>query len=310
MRMDEYFQQYKSYLIFEQNLTENSIDAYTRDVKRFLEYLKTTGVESPLQAEPHHIQRLVQLLSKMGLSAGSVARNLSSIRGFYQFLIAENLMDYDPTETVDRPKLARRLPSVLTYDEIRKILSLPDVKNYLGLRDRAMLETLYACGLRISELLTLTIREIHPRENFVRVFGKGRKERLVPISDTALKWIKRYLDRSRPMLDRFSRSQGVLFLNVRGTQMSRMGFWKILKRYVEKAGIRKEIHPHTFRHSFATHLLENGADLRAVQEMLGHADISTTQIYTHIDRTFLIQEYDTFHPRSDGNLNRVAKKRK
>jgi integrase/recombinase XerD len=310
MRMDEYFQQYKSYLIFEQNLTENSIDAYTRDVKRFLEYLKTTGVESPLRAEPHHIQRLVQLLSKMGLSAGSVARNLSSIRGFYQFLIAENLMDYDPTETVDRPKLARRLPSVLTYDEIRKILSLPDVKNHLGLRDRAMLETLYACGLRISELLTLTIREIHPRENFVRVLGKGRKERLVPISDTALKWIKRYLDRSRPVLDRFSRSQGVLFLSVRGTQMSRMGFWKILKRYVEKAGIRKEIHPHTFRHSFATHLLENGADLRAVQEMLGHADISTTQIYTHIDRTFLIQEYDSFHPRSSGNLNRWSKRRK
>lgn len=302
--MNDLFQQYKSYLVFEQNLTPNSIDAYTRDVQRFLDYLKTTGVKSPLEATALHVQRLIQLLSEMGLSAESVARNLSSIRGFYHFLIAENLLDNDPTETIDRPKLSRRLPSVLTYDEIQKIFSLPDTKNYLGLRDRAMLETLYACGLRITELLTLDMRDIYEKQNIVRVFGKGRKERLVPISDTALKWIRRYLDRSRPLLDRFQRSDGVLFLSVRGKQMSRMGFWKILKRYVDQAGIRKEVHPHTFRHSFATHLLENGADIRAVQEMLGHADISTTQIYTHVDRTFLIQEYQTFHPRSNVNFQK------
>ncbi|RLD16950.1 site-specific tyrosine recombinase XerD [candidate division KSB1 bacterium] len=307
--MNDLFQQYKSYLIFEQNLSPNSIDAYTRDVQRFLAYLKTTGVKSALQVKAKHVQRLIQLLSEMGLSAQTVARNLSSIRGFYHFLIAENLIDHDPTETVDRPKLARRLPSVLTYDEVQQILALPDTKHHLGLRDKAMLETLYACGLRISELLTLQIREIHARENFVRVFGKGSKERLVPISDTALKWIKRYLEEARPLLDRYRRSEGALFLSVRGTRMSRMGFWKILKKYVDEAGIRKEIHPHTFRHSFATHLLENGADLRAVQEMLGHADISTTQIYTHIDRTFLLQEYQTFHPRSEVNLAKKSWKK-
>ncbi len=307
--MNDLFQQYKSYLVFEQNLSPNSIDAYTRDVHRFLKYLKTIGIKSALQVKAAHIQRLIQLLSEMGLSAQSVARNLSSIRGFYHFLIAENLLDQDPTETIDRPKLARRLPSVLTYDEVQKILSLPDVSNHLGLRDKAMLETLYACGLRISELLTLQIRDIYEKQNFVRIFGKGRKERLVPISDTALKWIKRYSDQARPLLDRYQRSQGGLFLSVRGTAMSRMGFWKILKKYVDKAGIRKEIHPHTFRHSFATHLLENGADLRAVQEMLGHADISTTQIYTHVDRTFLLQEYQSFHPRSDANLSKTSWKK-
>lgn len=222
----------------------------------------------------------------MGLSANSVARNLSSIRGFYRFLIEENYIDYDPTETIDRPKLARRLPSVLSYDEIRKLIEMPDVRNHLGLRDRAMLETIYACGLRVSELLNLKLNDIHWQQEFVRIYGKGRKERLVPIARSALNWIQRYLDRARPLLDRFNRSDGALFLNVRGQGLSRMGFWKILNKYAEQADIRKEIHPHTFRHSFATHLLEGGADLRAVQEMLGHADISTTQIYTHIDRTF------------------------
>ncbi len=308
--MNELFQQYKSYLIFEQNLTPNSIDAYTRDVARFLSYLKSTGVKSPLNAKSGHVQRLIQLLSEMGLSAGSVARNLSAIRGFYRFLVAENFIDHDPTETIDRPKLARRLPSVLTYNEIQEIISLPDTRDHLGLRNRAMLETLYACGLRISELLSMQIRDIHWEENFVRIFGKGRKERLVPVSDTALRWIKKYLDRSRPLLDRFQRSNGILFLSVRGTPMSRMGFWKIVKRYTDQANIKKEIHPHTFRHSFATHLLENGADLRAVQEMLGHADISTTQIYTHLDRTFLMQEYQTFHPRSAVNLSDKKMRRK
>ncbi|MHB2149087.1 site-specific tyrosine recombinase XerD [Calditrichota bacterium LG25] len=306
--MNDLFQQYKSYLLFEQNLTSNSIDAYLRDVRRFLTYLKTVGVDSPAQVKPAHVQRLIQLLSEMGLSANSVARNLSSIRGFYRFLLAENYIESDPTETIDRPKLARRLPSVLSYEEVRKLIEMPDVKHYLGLRDRAMLETIYACGLRVSELLNLTLNDIYWKEEFVRIFGKGRKERLVPVARTALNWIQNYIDRSRPALDRYNRSQGVLFLNVRGGALSRMGFWKILKQYVERAGIRKEIHPHTFRHSFATHLLERGADLRAVQEMLGHADISTTQIYTHIDRTFLMQEYQTFHPRSDVNMKRNQNK--
>ncbi len=306
--MNDLFQQFKSYLLFEQNLTPNSIDAYTHDVQRFLRYLQSTTKQKPEQATPQQIQRFIQLLSEMGLSASSVARNLSSIRGFYRFLLSENYVDADPTETVDRPKLARRLPAVLSYDEVRKLIEWPDAKTPLGLRDRAMLETIYACGLRVSELLSLKINDIFWREEFVRIFGKGRKERLVPIARTALNWLERYLERARPALDRFARAEGVLFLNARGRPLTRMGFWKILRQYVEQAGIRKEIHPHTFRHSFATHLLERGADLRAVQEMLGHADISTTQIYTHLDRTFLLQEYQTFHPRSDVNLMRKRKK--
>ena len=295
--MEDFFQQYKSFLIFEQNLSSNSVDAYTRDVQRFLNYLKSLGVKSPLEATPKHISRLIQSLSEIGLSANSVARNLSSIRGFYRFLIGENICENDPTQNIDRPKTARYLPSVLTYEEIKLILSIPDTSTTLGLRNRAMLETIYASGLRVSEILSLELQSIYYDQNIVRVFGKGRKERLVPISDSALYWIKQYLDRSRPVLDKKRRSEGVLFLSVRGTAISRMGFWKMLDQCLKEVGIKKQIHPHTFRHSFATHLLENGADLRAVQEMLGHADISTTQIYTHLDRTYLQQEYKTYHPR-------------
>jgi integrase/recombinase XerD len=295
--MDDLFQQYKSFLIFEQNLSAHSVDAYRRDVQRFLKYLKTNCINSPLDATPKHISRLIQSLSEIGLSANSVARNISSIRGFYRFLIGENICENDPTQNIDRPKTARYLPSVLTYEEIKLILQVPDTSTTLGLRNRAMLETIYASGLRISELLSLELQSIYFDQNIVRVFGKGRKERLVPISDSALGWIKKYLDTARPYLDKKKCSEGILFLSVRGTVMSRMGFWKMLDQCLKEVGITKEIHPHTFRHSFATHLLENGADLRAVQEMLGHADISTTQIYTHLDRTYLQQEYKTYHPR-------------
>ncbi|HHJ51593.1 MAG TPA: site-specific tyrosine recombinase XerD [Caldithrix abyssi] len=296
--MDDLFRQYRSYLEFEQNLSPNSVDGYLRDVRRFLDYLKTLGITSPKDVHPRHVHRLIRLLSELGLSPGSLARNLSAIRSFYRFLIGENVTENDPTETIDRPKMNRHLPSVLTYDEIKKILALPDTGNHLGLRDRAMLETLYASGLRVSELLQLGLKQIYFDQQILRVFGKGSKERFVPISARALSWIRQYLERSRPVLDQKGRSNGALFLSVRGTAMSRMGFWKILRKYVTQAGIRKEIHPHTFRHSFATHLLENGADLRAVQEMLGHADISTTQIYTHLDRSYIQQEYKVFHPRS------------
>ena len=296
--MDDFFRQYKAYLQFEQNLSPNSIDAYTRDVQRFLEYLQRIGIKSPLDARPVHVHRLIQLMSSLGLSPTSVARNISSIRGFYRFLIGENLTDFDPTQNIDRPKTARRLPSVLTYDEVKKILAVPDTRDPLGLRNRAMLETIYACGLRISELLKLQEMNVYADQQVIRVFGKVSKERFVPVSKGALDWIRRYQEQVRPVLDRKKKSQGVLFLSVRGTAMSRMGFWKILNQCLQEVGIRKEIHPHTFRHSFATHLLENGADLRAVQEMLGHADISTTQIYTHLDRSYLQREYNRFHPRS------------
>jgi len=195
------------------------------------------------------------------------------------------------------PKLGKNLPSVLSVNEVDAILSKPDTANILGLRDKAMLETFYACGIRVSELINLKLSDIFLEEEVIRVLGKGSKERLVPIGSSAIEWINNYLKHSRLLLEKKTKSGNFLFLNNHGTKLSRMGIWKIVDRYVTEAGILKEVHPHTFRHSFATHLLEGGADLRAVQEMLGHADISTTQIYTHIDREYIKQVHKDFHPR-------------
>ena len=296
--MTEYLNQYINFLRFEKNLSENSITAYKTDLERYLSYLQAQKLSRPGEIKSSHIRRLLQLLTEIGLSSTSLARNLSSIRSFHRFLIHEDVLKNDPSDNVDGPKIRRHLPSVLTFDEIELICQKIDTKNTLGLRDRAMIEVIYASGLRISELLNLLVREIYFKEEFLRILGKGAKQRLVPISIRALNWVRKYLDLSRPVLDKHQRSNGITFLNIRGTAMSRMGFWKILQRYIQESGLRKEIHPHTFRHSFATHLLEGGADLRAVQEMLGHSDISTTQIYTHLDRSYLQQEYKHYHPRA------------
>jgi integrase/recombinase XerD len=200
-------------------------------------------------------------------------------------------------EKISAPKVNKSLPNVLNINEIESILSQPDIEKKLGLRDKALLETFYACGLRVSELIDLKISDLYLSEEMIRVFGKGSKERFVPIGSSAIKWIEEYLKNSRPLLEKKAKSQHVLFLNSRGTKLSRMGVWKIVNKNAASAGIKKEVHPHTFRHSFATHLLEGGADLRAVQEMLGHVDISTTQIYTHIDRDYIKQIHRDFHPR-------------
>jgi integrase/recombinase XerD len=296
--MNEYLQQYLTYLRFEKNLSENSIQAYRQDLSRYLSFLESQDIQRAVQIKDRHVRRLLQMLSELGLSASSLARNLSAIRSFHKFLLTEEVLDYDPCEHVDGPKIRRYLPDVLTFPEIEKILASIKIDQPGGIRDRAMIELLYASGLRISELLNLPIREIYFKDGFVRILGKGSKERLVPASDRALQWIRRYLDQARPALDRQRSSRGIAFLNTRGKPLSRMGFWKILQIHVRNSGIKKEVHPHTFRHSFATHLLEGGADLRAVQEMLGHADISTTQIYTHLDRTYLKQVYQEFHPRA------------
>jgi integrase/recombinase XerD len=296
--MKNYLDQFIAYLKFERNLSENSIDAYSTDLSRYISFLSSRKIITPEEIKENDISRLIQSLSHLGLAPSSVSRNLSSIKSFHKFLVGENIISNDPTENIKGPKSRRHLPSILSFDEIQSIIKKINTKSRLGLRDRAMIELLYASGLRISELLQLPLREIYFNEAIIRVFGKGSKERLVPTSEIALKWISRYLDTTRPYLDRFNKSEGITFLSVRGTAMSRMGFWKILKGLVNVAGIRKEITPHTFRHSFATHLLEGGADLRAVQEMLGHADISTTQIYTHLDRTYLKQVYQEYHPRA------------
>ena len=296
--MHAHLKLYISYLTFEQNLSPNSIDAYRRDLTRFLSYIKQNGVKRPADARPKHIHRLLQSLSEIGLSENSLARNISSIRGFYKFLIGENLLEKDPTAHVDHPKIPRYIPTVLTPQEVESLFDVPDVGKSLGLRNRSMFETIYASGLRVSELLTLELKNVLFEEGILRIFGKGSKERQVPVSSTALYWIRRYHSEARPLLARAARPSAALYLNVRGNAMSRMGFWKILDKSATEAGILKRVHPHTLRHSFATHLIENGADLRSVQEMLGHVDISTTQIYTHLDRHIITREYQKYHPRA------------
>lgn len=296
--MQHLLESYLNYLRFERQLAENSISSYHHDLSRYLEFLQALKISRLDEVREKHIHKLLQMLSQLGLRETSLARNLSSIKSFNQFLILEKIIKKDPAEHIVGPKLKRNLPTVLSFNEIQQICSQIDTSSVLGLRDRAMIELIYACGLRISELLTLPLQEVYFEDEMIRVFGKGSKERLVPVSLLALKWVKRYLDQSRPTLNKWNRSEGVLFLNNRGKPMSRMGFWKKLHQYTAMTGIRKEIHPHSFRHSFATHLLEGGADLRAVQEMLGHSDISTTQIYTHLDREFLKSVYQKFHPRA------------
>ncbi len=262
-----------------------------------LSFLETLGITDPSQVNKKDLNSFFSSLNKTGLSSNSAARYYSSIKGFFRYLFIQNYIKENPMEKVSSPKLKKGLPLVLSVTEVDSILARPDTSNVLGLRDKALLELLYACGVRVSELLGLKVSDLFFNEEMIRVFGKGSKERLVPVGRSAVKWVKEYLIKSRPMLEKKHKSENFLFLNKRGTKLSRMGIWKIVDKYVKDAGIKKEVHPHTFRHSFATHLLEGGADLRAVQEMLGHADISTTQIYTHIDREYIKQMHKDFHPR-------------
>lgn len=299
--MNEYVRDYLHYLQLEKNASRNTIASYALDVKRYVAFLERQRVKDLDRVTETHLSKFLTTLSKDGLSPRSVTRTLSAIKGFHKFLMGDGVARTNPIENVDRPKLPRSLPNVLSQSEVEAILNSPaesslDKRN-LWLRDKAILETLYATGMRVSELIGLTQSNLLPEEGLVRVFGKGSKERIVPIGGSALRWIARYKQETRNRLLKRGRSQNILFLNVRGTAMTRMSIWNIVQEYTIKAGITKDVHPHTFRHSFATHLLEGGADLRAVQEMLGHTDISTTQIYTHIDREYLKEVHKTFHPR-------------
>lgn len=284
------------YLTIEQNLSPHTVDAYRRDIQRYVNYLHSQSVTEPEKVQRRHIAHYVRSLDQLGLSPKSISRNLSAIRTLNRFMLEESIITQDPAEYVDLPKLPKTLPSVLDVSEMEAILRQPDTMTFLGIRDRAMMEMLYACGLRITELLTVKRNNVNPTERFIRVLGKGSKERLIPMGQTAADWLMYYIEKARPHLAS-RHSADILYLNVQGKKMSRMGFWKILKKYVDQAGIHKVVTPHTFRHTFATHLLEGGADLRVVQELLGHADISTTQIYTHIDREYLKQVHKAFHPR-------------
>lgn len=295
--MEEFLKEYLVHLKLEKNLSVNTISSYRNDLTAFLSFLKDKNIIDPSEVNTEHISSFFKLLNELGLSGTSSARYFSSLKGFFLFLIKNKYILKNPIEKISAPKLSKKLPSVLDVSEVEKILSQPNINDKFGLRDKAMLELFYACGTRVSELINLKISDLFFGDEIIRVFGKGSKERLIPIGSSAIKWISDYLKLSRPLLMKKSKSENYLFLNSRSSKLSRMGVWKIIDRYIKEAGIEKEVHPHTFRHSFATHLLEGGADLRAVQEMLGHADISTTQIYTHIDRDYIKQVHKQYHPR-------------
>jgi len=295
--MNIFLKEYLSVLSLEKNLSHNTVISYKNDITSFIAFLSSKNIDDPSQITYLHLSDFFKQLNELGLSKTSAARYYSSLKGFFKYLFQSNYIKSNPIEKVETPKLSKNLPNVLSINEVEKVLNQPDTNNKFGLRDKAILELFYACGVRISELLNLKISDLFFNEEMIRVFGKGSKERLIPIGESAINWITNYLKNSRPLLMKKLKSENYVFLNSRGTKLSRMGVWKIVDRYVNEAGIKKEVHPHTFRHSFATHLLEGGADLRAVQEMLGHSDISTTQIYTHIDREYIKQVHKDYHPR-------------
>ena len=295
--MQQFIDEYLAVLKLEKNLSDNSVSSYKSDLTRLLNYLEDGKIKDYSEIDHTTISKFLQVLKNNGLTGSSASRYLSSLRGFFSYLYANGYILKDPTERVSSAKVTRKLPEVLSFNEIDKILEQPDTKDKLGLRDKAILELFYSSGLRVSELIDLKISDLFLDDEVIRVLGKGSKQRIVPIGSSAINWLNEYMLKSRPSLEQRLKSKNYIFLNSRGSKLSRMGVWKIVERYVKEAGIKKEVHPHTFRHSFATHLLEGGADLRSVQEMLGHSDISTTQIYTHIDREYIKQVHKDFHPR-------------
>lgn len=293
--------QFLRFLSLEKNASRNTINSYRLDITRYCAFLEARGVRSPERITDAHLAGFLRSLHGAGLAARSIARTCSAVRGFHKFLVGDGLSRHNPAELLDAPKTERTLPAVLSVAEIEAILNQPSAspqdRKSLWIRDRAILEIMYASGLRVSEVISLRQPQVLAAQGLLRIMGKGSKERIVPVGASALRWIDRYRVECRPLL-RGAASHDILFLNARGAPMTRMTVWNIVRRHAEQAGVRADVHPHTFRHSFATHLLEGGADLRSVQEMLGHSDIATTQIYTHIDREYLKEVHRTFHPRS------------
>lgn len=286
------------YLRLERGLAETSIAAYAHDVTTFAEFLASKDMTTFAAVSLADARQFFVLLADTGIAPSSRARYLSSIKHLYRYLVGIGRSTIDITEAIDQPRGGRHLPDALSVEDMTALLTSIDTSTAYGMRDRAMLETMYACGLRVSETIGLRQRDVLADVELVRVYGKGSKERLVPIGQSALDWIHRYRSGGRGSLIRTADTDDMLFLNHRGKGLSRMGLWKIITTAASTAGLRQHVHPHMFRHSFATHLLEGGADLRAVQEMLGHSDISTTQIYTHIDRAYIKEVHTLFHPRS------------
>jgi integrase/recombinase XerD len=299
MDWSDYISDFKTFLKLEKSLSKNSVEAYRADITKLVQYLEFKSLDlNPEQIKPEHLTGLLQWINELGAGARTQARVVSGIKAFFRFLIIEEKITIDPTELLETPKIGRKLPDVLSIDEIDKLISGIDLSKAEGHRNRAIIEVLYSCGLRVSELTELRISNIYLDKGFIRVIGKGNKERLVPIGGKAIREINHYLPDRNSLESIQKDSQDILFLNRRGKRLTRVMIFTIIKALAKSTGLKKHVSPHTFRHSFATHLIEGGADLRAVQEMLGHESILTTEIYTHLDREYLRNTIISFHPRS------------
>jgi len=299
MKWEESKKGYENYLKLEKSLSPNSVAAYINDINKLSDFLeKKFNKLTPEKVKLMHLKKFVEWLNERGVSPRTQARTISGIKSFFKFLLIESKIISDPTSLLESPKVGRKLPDVLSMEEIDMLIDAVDLDKAEGQRNKAMLETLYSCGLRVSELVNLKITNLFFDQGFIKVEGKAEKERLVPISKTGIQEINKYLDGYRKTLKISNESENILFLNRRGKKLSRVMIFTIIKNLADKVGIKKKISPHTFRHSFATHLINGGADLRAVQEMLGHESILTTEIYTHLDRDYLKSTIHQFHPRS------------
>ena len=290
-------ERFRDYLALEAGNSGNTVASYLRDITRLAEYATSHGAKSPEQLSAARLREFIYFLKDLGLATTTISRQISAIRTYFKFLVGEGLAARDPSERLESPKRWRTLPAVLSVAEVERLLQAPNTDAPLAIRDRALLEFAYATGVRVSELVALKLQDILFEDGVARVFGKGAKERLVPVGRRALGAVAVYARQIRPTLDR-GHGRGVLFLNARGTPLSRVGAWGVIKASARRAGLAKRVTPHTLRHTFATHLLEGGADLRAVQEMLGHVDLATTQLYTHVDRDYLRTVHKSYHPRA------------
>ena len=297
MSWKQSIKEFKSYLKIERSLSDNTIDSYLRDVRKLAEFSEEKELNE-LQITKAEVKEFIAFINTEGISARSQSRIISGIKAFYKYLILEDYISVNPTELIESPKIGLKLPDTLSILEIDSLISAIDLSHPQGERNRAILETLYSCGLRVSELTNLKLSNIRFKEGYVKVVGKGNKERFAPIGSSAIKFLKIYINETRNHQNIKKGSEDIVFLNRRGKQLTRVMIFTIIKQLAEKIGIKKKISPHTFRHSFATHLIEGGADLRAIQEMLGHESITTTEIYTHLDREFLRDAIMTFHPRA------------
>ncbi len=302
MNWDSYISGFKSYLILEKSLSSNSIEAYIHDVEKLIQFLELTNQSKPPnQVKLDDVQHFLKWITELGISARSQSRIISGIKSFYKYLLIENVISKNPVSLLETPKIGRKLPQVLSLIEIDNMISQIDLSKPEGQRNKSIIETLYGCGLRVSELCNLKLSDLHFEEEYIKIIGKGNKERIVPIGEAAMNNIILYVNHIRNHLQIKKGNEDIIYLNRRGTKLSRIMIFNITKELALMAGIKKTISPHTFRHSFATHLIEGGADLRAIQEMLGHESITTTEIYTHLDRSFLRETMLQYHPRFDSN---------